>query len=112
MANLYYKGEKWKIEGTLVDSEDSSILFTDVVSMTIQLIDEMGIKLEYTKADSEITVGSTTSSYAVEVPETDTVLLTPGKIQCFTTIEFPSSDFTGNAIDKICVELLTLSECP
>lgn len=112
MANLNYAGESIKIEGTLTDSDGTSVLFDDVVTMTIEVFDERGISYTYTKADSEIVEGSTTSSYALEVPGTDTTNFIDGEIKMKATIVFPSDDFTGNATDIICEDLLTLSRCP
>lgn len=111
MANLNYAGETWKISGTLTDSEGSSILFTDLVSMSVNIFDERGVSNTYTIADGDIVEGLTTSSYALEILATDTASYSNGVIKGFFTIVFPSSDFTGNATDKICVDLLTCSAC-
>jgi len=112
MSNLNYPGENWKITGTLTDSTGAAIAFADIVSMSVTITDEMQGLKTYTKADSEIVVGATSSSYALEILAADTVDFYEGVITGFFTIEFPSTDFTGNAIDKICIKLLTCGICP
>jgi hypothetical protein len=111
MVNLNYAGETWKITGTLTDSEGSNIIFTDLVSMSVNIFDERGVSNTYTISDGDIVVGSTTSSYSLEISASDTSNYSEGIIKGMFTFSFPSSDFTGDATDKICVDLLTCSAC-
>jgi hypothetical protein len=111
MANLNYAGETWKVTGALTDADGVPLLFSDLVIMEVELIDSRSVTKTYTKASGAIVQGSTTTSYAIEIPAADSILFNPGALKIKTKIEFPSADFTGNAIDIICETLLTISEC-
>lgn len=81
---------------TLEDKEGNAIVFSNVISMEVTFTSDNNDVITKTIVDGDITQGSNTNVYNVELQDADTTLLGVGIVDVLGKITLPDTRFSDN----------------
>ncbi len=97
--NQDFAGETFLIKRNLTDLVLTPIDFSDFTSIDVDIIDKHGFVIRIPSAD--IVEGDNPQQMKFEITAAQSLLFAKGAIDFFYIFQFPHSEITGDAVDKI-----------